>query len=66
MFSGFSTWLRRVSKTRAFAEGERFRVSDYNHIPFNNNYQKLVDMYQARMYHENNTPYQVQCDKYTH
>lgn len=35
------------------------------YIPFANNYNKLVTMFNARQYYVNNTPYQVSSDKYT-
>lgn len=60
-----STFWRRISKSRAFKEGARIKASNFNHVPFENNYNKLVEMYQARLYHSNNTPYQVTSDKYT-
>ncbi len=60
-----SLW-RALSKSKDYNEGTRIKVSDYNYVPFENNYNKLVDMFQTRLYHANNTPYQDQSDKYTH
>lgn len=60
-----STIWRRISQAQAFKEGAKIRLSDFNNVPFNNNYNKVVEMYQARLYHSNNTPFQLQSDKYT-
>jgi hypothetical protein len=60
-----STVWRRLSQAQAFKEGAKIKLSDFNRVPFDNNYNKVVEMHQARLYHSNNTPFQLQSDKYT-
>ncbi len=57
---------RALSKGKEYNEGTRIKLSDHNYVPFANDYNKLVTMFQTRLYHVNNTPYQLQSDKYTH
>lgn len=64
-WSNLATVWRGLSRAKEFNEGKKIRLSDYNYVPFNNSYDKLVCMFQTRLWHVNNTPYQQVSDKYT-
>jgi hypothetical protein len=40
-------------------------MSNYSQAPFRNDYNKLSQMFMLRLYHSNNTPFQLQSEKYT-
>lgn len=63
--SKFRDLWRRASAVREFNEGAKIQMQDYKHVDFKNDYYKLVTMFQMRLYHTNNTPYQFHCDKLT-
>lgn len=56
---------RRLSKLKAFNEGERLTMENFSKPSFKNDMDKLTSMFQVRRYYVNNTPYQLQSDKYT-
>ena len=64
-FGNIKNFWSKAARAREFNEGTSIKVSDYTHAPFKNNYEKLVAMFQLRLYHVNNTPYQFQSDIYT-
>jgi hypothetical protein len=59
-----SVWST-ASKVKQFNEGTLINPSAYNHFAFQNNYTKLVHMFQLRLYHVNNTPFKFHSDKLT-
>lgn len=65
-WTNISSGWRALSKGKEFNEGARIDLSQQNYAPFTNDYNKLVHMFQTRLFHVNNTPYQSQSDKYTH
>lgn len=63
--SSFSSLVRKLSKVKNFNEGHHLDIAHFSRQPFDNSFQKLVRMFNIRLFFVNNSPYKFYNLKYT-
>ena len=60
-----STWLRRVTKTKEYFQGGSILPEHYQSLPFKNNSDNLVRMFELRNWYMQNSPHSTYNAKFT-